>query len=120
MREIAIETNTNMVRDFSSSQEKEIVSFIKGLGFECSPNRKILHGKELDIFIPDKSLAIEFNGNLWHSEKFGKSKSYHLDKLNECNENGINLIQIFEDEYENHKDIVLSKIKHILYHLSPW
>ena len=114
MREIAIETNTNMVRDFSSSQEKEIVSFIKGLGFECSPNRKILHGKELDIFIPDKSLAIEFNGNLWHSEKFGKSKSYHLDKLNECNENGINLIQIFEDEYENHKDIVLSKIKHIL------
>lgn len=70
--------------------------------------------KELDIFIPSKNIAIEFNGNMWHSEKFGKDRLYHLNKLNECNKNGIGLIQIFEDEYEEHRDIVLSKIKHIL------
>ena len=49
-----------------------------------------------------------------HSEEFNKDKNYHLVKLNKCNELGINLIQIFEDEYLEHKEIVLSKIKHLL------
>lgn len=110
----AIETNIRMVRDFSSKQEKEIKEYIRSLGFECRTDRKILRGKELDIYIPDKHLAIEYNGNMWHSEKFGKDKTYHLQKLNDCNKKGIDLIQICEDEYMEHKDIVLSKIKHIL------
>jgi hypothetical protein len=113
LSKIAIETNMEMVREFSSSQEREIKEYIKSLGFECHTDRKILHGKELDIFIPEKNIAIEYNGNVWHSEKY-KTKDYHLNKLNECNRNGVRLIQIFEDEYQEHKDIVLSKIRHIL------
>ena len=113
LSKIAVETNMEMVREFSSAQEKEIKNFVESLGFECYTDRKILHGKELDIFIPSKNIAIEYNGNLWHSEKY-KTRDYHLEKLNECNKKGIKLIQIFEDEYQEHKDIVLSKIKHIL------
>ena len=30
------------------------------------------------------------------------------------NEKGVRLIQIFEDEYELHKELVLEKLKHIL------
>jgi len=114
LSEIGTEANINMERFFSSSQEKEIKDFIESFGVECYTDRKILHGKELDIFIPSKNVAIEFNGNLWHSEKFGKDKNYHLNKLIECNQRGIKLLQIFEDEYAEHKEIVLSKIKHIL------
>ena len=114
MSKIATEANINMVRDFSSSQEREIKSFVESLGFECFTDRHILKGKELDIYIPEKQLAIEFNGNMWHSEKFGKGKEYHLNKLDECNKKGVKLIQIFEDEFEEHKDIVFSKITHIL------
>ena len=114
MSKIATNTNINMTRDFSSHQEREIKEYVEALGFECYSDRHILHGKELDIFIPSKNVAIEFNGNMWHSEKFGKDRTYHLNKLDECNKNGIGLIQIFEDEYEEHKDIVFSKIKHIL------
>ena len=77
-------------------------------------DRTVLNGKELDIFIPSLSVAIEYNGLRWHSEEFNKDKNYHLNKLKECNEKGINLIQIFEDEWIGHKEIVLSKIKHIL------
>jgi uncharacterized Zn-finger protein len=114
MSKIAIETNENMTRDFSSHQEREIKEYVESLGFECRTDRHVLRGKEIDIFIPEKNIGIEFNGNMWHSEKFGKDRTYHLDKLNECNRNGVKLIQIFEDEYEEHRSIVLSKIKHIL------
>ena len=114
MSKLAVKANISMVRDFSSSQEREIKSFVESLGFECRSDRHILCGRELDIYIPEKKLAIEFNGNMWHSEKFGKDRDYHLNKLEECNKQGVKLIQIFEDEFEEHKDIVFAKIKHIL------
>ena len=95
-----------------SKVEDEIAEVIKP--FECERNnRTILNGKEIDIYIPSLKLGIEYNGLRWHSERFGKDKDYHLGKLNECNEKGINLIQIFEDEWINRNDIVVSKIKYI-------
>lgn len=114
MSEIGTEANENMTPVFSSAQENEIMEFVKSLGFECYHDRRVLHGKELDIFIPSIGVAIEYNGNLWHSEKFGKDRMYHLRKMEECNNNGIKLIQIFEDEFFFHKDIVFTKIRHIL------
>ena len=77
-------------------------------------DRTVLKGRELDIYIPSKKIAIEYDGVFWHSETYGgKGKYYHLDKSLECAKNGIRLIHIFEDEYINHKEIVLSKLKHI-------
>lgn len=62
-------------------------------------------GKELDIYLPDYNLAIEFDGLMYHSE--GNSdysmfrnteKSYHLKKTELCLENNIQLFHIFEGE----------------------
>ena len=101
---------------FQSKAEKEILTMLKDSGIECGKNRFILDGKELDIFIPSKNIAIEYNGNKWHTEFFGnKDKHYHINKLNECNEKNVSLIQIFEDEYELNKEIVIDKLKHILH-----
>ena len=111
---IAIEGNKAIKHSYSSADEKEIGEFITSLGFEWHTDRQILNGQELDIYIPAKNLAIEYNGNLWHSEQYGKKKTYHLHKLEKCNNAGINLIQIFEDEFALKKDIVFSKLKHIL------
>ena len=77
-------------------------------------DRKILDGKEIDIYIPSKKIGIEYNGLYWHSELNGKDKWYHLNKLEECNNKGIKLIQIFEDEYVLNKNLVLQKIEHII------
>ena len=107
--------NSNIKHSFHSNDEQEIMCFLKNNGIECHTDRKILNGRELDIFIPSKNIAIEYNGNKWHTEFFGgKDKNYHLNKLEECLKNGISLIQIFEDEYNFHKDIVLSKLSHLL------
>jgi hypothetical protein len=75
-------------------------------------SRRILpSGLELDIFLPDKNLAIEYNGLYWHSELAGKNKQYHLNKTVECEQNNIHLIQIFEDEWKYKRNIIEEKIK---------
>ena len=107
--------NINMTFTKNSKSELEIKDFIESGGLECRSDRHILNGREIDIFIPEKNIGIEYNGNKWHTEWFGKKdKHYNLSKLEECRKNGVGLITIFEDEYETHKEIVLSKIAHIL------
>lgn len=80
--------------------------------------KKILNNKkELDFYIPDKKIAIEINGNYWHSENNSftpKFKSYHLEKTKECEKNNIRLIHIFEDEWVHKPQIVKNRLKHIL------
>lgn len=99
-----------------SSGEDEIIEFIKSKNIDDikTNDKELIKPYELDIYIPSKKIAIEYNGIRWHSEAFGKDKNYHLSKLEKCNDKGIKLIQIFEDEYLNHKEIVLHKLSHIL------
>ena len=100
---------------FISFYEKEIGCFLNNLGVKYDANRQILIGKEIDMLIPTLKLGVEFDGLKWHTEFFGKKgHKYHLDKTVRCNEKGYGLIHIFEDEYVNCKEIVLSKLKHIL------
>jgi hypothetical protein len=91
--------------------EYEIEQFIKSLGFLVTTNnRKILGGKELDIFVDNKNIAIEHNGIYWHSESNGKDKNYHLNKTIQCQEKGIQLIHVFESEWLEKQEIVKSII----------
>ena len=113
--EASIITNINMTFTKNSKSELEILKFLKERGLECRSDRHILNGREIDIFIPEKNIGIEYNGNKWHTEWFAKKdKNYHLFKMEECREKGVGLITIFEDEYELHKEIVLNKLTHIL------
>jgi hypothetical protein len=73
----------------------------------------LLKNLEIDFYIPSKKFAIEFDGLYWHSDKF-KDRNYHINKTEELNKLGIRLIHIFEDEWITKKDIVKSKILHIL------
>lgn len=85
-----------------------------GIDYDSS-NRSVLSGKEIDILINDFKIGIEFNGNIHHTEFFGKkSRSYHLNKTLIANNCGYGLIHIFSDEWKNKKEIVISKLFHIL------
>lgn len=100
-----------------TSKNEEIISKLlkSKTNFEILERVKnIISPYELDIYIPEKRVAIEYNGLIWHSEKFGKDRNYHLNKTIACEKQGIRLIHIFEDEWIEHEEIVKSKLKHIL------
>lgn len=73
-------------------------------------DRKVLNGKELDIYLPNKKVAIEFNENYWHRESCGRGKDYHIWKTEQCESLGIRLLHIFDDEWNDKRDIVESII----------
>lgn len=88
-----------------------IRSFYKGEIITNSKN--IIPPMELDIYVPNLNLAIEFNGGYWHSEKF-KDKNYHLNKYNLCKSKGIRLISIWEWEYLKDRDKIENFIKNLI------
>jgi len=103
-------TVCNKNKSFSKIQ-KSLEDFITSLGVNYeSKNRTILNGMEIDTYLLDNKLGIEIDGLFWHSNKF-KNKNYHLNKTEECEKQGIQLLHIFEDEWLHKKEIVKSIIK---------
>ncbi len=97
-----------------SGQEDEISSFIESLGVDVIRGDRNKIGMEIDIFIPEKNIAIEFNGTYWHSIGVGGKQlhpNYHYNKTNLCNEKGIRLIHVNEFEWQNNRPIIESMIK---------
>ena len=115
MREVAKIINMNTKFTKHSTYEQVLTDVIEKAGLEWCSDRKILEGKEIDILIPSLNLGIEVNGCEYHTEKYGKDKNYHLDKTIKCQENGITLLHIYDDEIHDHRRIVLSKLRHILH-----
>lgn len=93
------EYNISLYRENVSTAELEIRNILDGMDMRFN-DRSILYPYELDIYIPSKNLAIEFNGDYWHSDLF-KDFDYHQNKTNNCAEKGIRLIHIFEYEWKN-------------------
>ena len=100
-----------------SNYEMELIDYISSIIGEeniVRNDRTILNGNELDVYVPSKKVAFEFDGLYWHSEIKKPNKKYHLQKTMECEKQGIQLIHIFEDEWIYKKDICKSRIKNIL------
>jgi len=115
---IKVKTNLcticNPYKSNESPNEVKLYEFIKNI---CSDeiklkDRIVLSGKELDIYIPSKKIAIEYNGLYWHNELY-KSDKYHFNKTELCEKNNITLIHIYEDEWKYKEDIVKNKLINI-------
>ena len=77
---------------------------------ECEQNnRKLLERKEIDVYVPKKQVAIEFNGIYWHSDLY-KDKDYHLNKTLFLKNKNIELVHVWEDLWEGKKEIVKGRI----------
>lgn len=78
--------------------EKYVQELLESLGIEFIMNdRKTLpSGKELDFYVPSFKLAIEINGEFWHSSSQERMhKNYHLNKTRECEALGIHLLHFW-------------------------
>ena len=104
---------SNCINKFSSSSyEEDIHNFISELySGECVRNsRSIIHPFELDLYYPEKKIAIEYNGSHWHNESY-KPLNYHYDKFKKCYDIGITLVSIFESDWNDSRELVISYLK---------
>jgi conserved hypothetical protein len=92
-----------------SKQEQSLVDFVCSLIGKSRVRtsvRDVIHPKELDIYVPSRGVAIEFNGTYWHSEENGKHRDYHFDKWLSCKDNGVTLISVWEDDWLYRRSVV--------------
>lgn len=86
-----------------SKPEQEIADFLSLFTTVVQRDRIIIGPKELDIYLPELNLAIEYCGMYWHShrnqEDEKKNRRKHAEKHRLCAEKGIRLITIFESEW---------------------
>lgn len=94
--------------------EIELTEFIKNIGFNCNKDRTILEGREIDIYIPELKIGFELNGIYWHRDPTGNNRNRHRNKTKHASIKGVQLYQIFDDEWREKKNIVLSFIKNKL------
>ena len=102
-----------------SNWELDVYNYVKSLAPDTlSGDRSVLSPKEIDIYVPCRRLGIECHGLYWHSEA-GKSedefdKNSHLSKSTAAYEKGVDLLQIFEDEWRDKRTLIESMIQHRL------
>lgn len=85
-----------------SKLENEVLDFCYRLNNNVESNdRKIIAPFELDIVVKEHNLAIEFDGLFFHSSHIVDNETpyYHLTKTQRCEEQGIQLFHIFENEW---------------------
>jgi hypothetical protein len=103
-----------------SKAENEIVVFLQELGIEqiVTRCRDVIPPQELDIYLPQYNLAIEYCGIYWHSELSGhKGPGYHQEKWMRCRDQNIQLVTIFEDEWRSKSAVVKSMIRYKIHQL---
>lgn len=99
-----------------SKMQADVAAAIEALHVPVKKNiRGIIQGThrgaELDIYVPTHNTAVEFNGLYWHCNVH-KSNNYHQNKTEQCGDQNIALIHIFEDEWREKRSIVESIFKH--------
>lgn len=102
-----------------SNKELQLLDFIKSIynGDIQTHVKSLLKDSlnryyELDIYIPEKHIAIEFNGTFWHSTQKLTDRNYHFNKSKMCEDLGIRLIHIYEYEWDD--NLIQQKIKSML------
>jgi hypothetical protein len=101
-------TICNPINNKKSGSEILLLKFINEIydGNIDNNVRNIINPFEIDIYLPELKIGIEYNGLFYHSESRGKHKTYHLDKTKLAESKGVKLIHIFEDEWLYKQDIV--------------
>lgn len=101
-----------------SKEESKVFNYVKSIyeGKVVSNTRQVITPREVDVFIPEKNLAIEYNGIYWHSEmnKNFKNNNLSYEKFKSCEKKGIKLLQFFSNEWRDKESICKSLIAEAL------
>jgi len=87
-----------------SAPEDAIAAFLSQFTTVVQRDRSLIAPKELDIYLPEHKLAVEFCGMYWHShgdrDDERKNKRRHADKHKLCEAQGVRLLTIYETEWQ--------------------
>jgi len=102
--------DVNIVKDHSLF-EIQIANFLTSLDVKFIQNtRQEIKPYELDFYLPDYNIAIECNGDYWHSDIF-KSRKYHYNKWQKCVDAGIHLLSLGESDWYMNNELFKNLIK---------
>lgn len=98
-----------------SKGQRDLFDFLKSNGLSCEYDYRDLiviedSKQEIDIFCDSIKFGIEFNGLIWHSDKY-KSKDYHWKKTKACADLGVTLLHVWDDLFFTKRDLYYSIIK---------
>lgn len=92
----------------TSAAEIEIKEWFESLGLKVEKYKfkERADGIEIDVYLPDLKIGVEYCGLYWHNEDSPSPRlaGYHSKKLAKANRDGIRLITIFQDEWRDRKD----------------
>lgn len=108
-----------------SKKEKEVLAYVKSIYHgKIEENAKVLEpneengwkkAHELDIWLPELKVGIEFNGGYFHDyEKFPESEMNDALKKLQCEKQRIRLLDIWEQEWDMEKGAAMEKISSFL------
>lgn len=76
-------------------------------------DHSVLSKKEIDIYLPEQEIGIEYNGLQWHTEwAAGRKKSYHIGKTTEALLKNVKLIHVFESDYVKSPSKIIDSLIH--------
>lgn len=109
-----------LTTNFSGSLcENEVKDYIATLTDEKPQKVKILDGKEIDLYYEKHKIGIEYNGSAFHASIGNvykdKDKYYHRNKFMCAKEHGINLINIFDVDWETNKERIKTLLRYMFY-----
>ena len=100
---------------FISKAEQEIADFIMAQGLTIKQSDRVtLKRMELDIYVPSKKFAIEYNGLYWHSDLKISDTKYHYKKWHKAKDNNIQLVHIWEDDWNRNPEQIKTLLLHKL------
>jgi len=103
----------------ASRGEREFADWLEGMGYAVIRNdRNALDGLEIDCYLPDFKIGIEYNGLYYHSSARSIKKNTHHAKYKRAITKGIKLFQFWEDEFITKLDILKSMLLVELGHVS--
>lgn len=98
----------------NTKQEREFEEYLINNNINYKKHtRSIISPLEIDFYLTDFNIGVEFNGLYWHSEII-KENDYHIEKTLICEKRGIKLIHFYEDEWDNNSGACINTIQNII------
>lgn len=91
----------------SSAGEAEVADWVTSQGFSVERNRRdIIGGFEIDIFIPERAIGIEYHGAYWHCDTRMQHPRIHERKVAAAETAGIRLLTVWDFDWSDNRDLV--------------